>query len=91
MCIIKQFLSIKNFIFCLAGILYFSSCAFGLDETSAKAQALAHYTMGLSHDWNGLPDQALAEYEKASQLDPNNYVVHLKLGVAYARAEKIEN
>ena len=74
----------KVIAFCLLGLFYFSHQGFALDEANAKAQALAHYTMGLSHDWNGLPDEALAEYEKAVGLDPNNYVIHLKLGVACA-------
>jgi len=87
---IKQKIFFKAFSVCMFGFFCFCFQASALDEAGAKAQALAHYTMGLSHDWNDLPDQALLEYEKAVQLDPNNYVIHLKLGVAYARSKKLD-
>lgn len=52
----------------------------------AAALSVAHYLMGLIHDWNGDTDLAIEEFERAKKTDGENYIIRLKLGANYARA-----
>lgn len=47
-----------------------------------------HYNRGLAQSLKGKYDQALAEYEKALQYNPNAYQVHYNAGVAYVRLKQ---
>ncbi len=59
-------------------------------KPDVKALSVSHYLMGLMHDWNGRLQDAITEYEKASQKDPKSATIHLKLGADYARAGKFD-
>ena len=59
--------------------------AFFYQERISTAKALAHYATGQVYDLLGLTNQAVLEYEKASQYDEGSYLIELRLGVDYAR------
>ncbi len=59
-------------------------CAFA-EEEEDFVETLSHYTMGVIHEYDGRVTSAIAEFEKAVEIDPESYVIHLKLGIDYAR------
>ncbi|MDD3374567.1 MAG: tetratricopeptide repeat protein [Candidatus Omnitrophica bacterium] len=83
----RIFIWISIFGLCMAGFL---SPAIAVESRDAKARALAHYTMGLIHDWNGSVDEAIEEYQKSIRIEQDNYATHLKLGSNYGRVGDFE-
>jgi tetratricopeptide (TPR) repeat protein len=51
---------------------------------SRKDIAIAHYNRGTAYDNKGQYDRAIADYDKASQLNPRDADVYLNRGNAYA-------
>lgn len=84
-----QNIFLKAFAFWLMGFFSFSAPCLAV-EKNPKAQALAHYTMGLLDEWNEVEGQGLGEYQKALALDPDNYAIHLRLGVGYGRLGQLD-
>ncbi len=80
---------LKACAFWLGGALFFSSPGFSA-ERNVKAEALAHYTMGLLNEWNETEDQGLEEYQKAATLDPDNYTIRLRLGIGYGKSGQLD-
>jgi len=58
---------------------------FAASEKEVSAQSLSHYMMGLIYDGQDNPQKAIEEYTKTQKLDSDNYLVHLRLGIDYAR------
>lgn len=80
---------LKACAFWLGGVFFFSSPCFSA-ERNIKAEALAHYTMGLLNEWNETEDQGLEEYQKAATLDPDNYTIRLRLGIGYGKLGQLD-
>ncbi|OGX09659.1 MAG: hypothetical protein A2Y06_04445 [Omnitrophica WOR_2 bacterium GWA2_37_7] len=59
--------------------------AFAFQERVSTARGLSHYAVGQMYDLLGLTENAILEYEKASQFDDTSYLIHLRLGTDYAR------
>ncbi len=53
------------------------------------AKSLAHYIIGLMYDWLDMTEEAIEEFQEAVRYDPENYIIHLRLGADYARTNKI--
>jgi tetratricopeptide (TPR) repeat protein len=56
-----------------------------------RSKSLAHYMMGVTYDLYDLSAQALAEYEKAALLDPDNATTRLRLGAGYAKLGRLDD
>ena len=71
----------------LGCVMAVTVCAYSEEPSSydAKAQCLAHYTMGVVYDMYGMTEEATRKYEEAASLDSSSYVIRLKLGANYAR------
>lgn len=65
-------------------ILGFSSCA------NKEEQAEKHFRQGFSHQDQGDLDQAIEEYKRAVELNPNHLKAYMNLGVVYMRQEKYD-
>ena len=63
--------------------------AFIDEDRISRSKALAHYIMGQVFDLNGQSSQAVEEYKAAADFDEANYWVHLRLGLSYARMNKL--
>jgi tetratricopeptide (TPR) repeat protein len=50
---------------------------------STRNRAIAYANRGLAYDQKGDHDRAIADYDQAIRLDPNNAVVHFQRGYAY--------
>ncbi|HOW35601.1 MAG TPA: tetratricopeptide repeat protein [Candidatus Omnitrophota bacterium] len=85
----------KNILSLGLGVCLFS-CFFVSEARAAEtvadhasfARGLAHYVIGLMHDWEGATEWAVEEYAKASEFDRASYAVRLRLGSDYARLNK---
>ena len=92
----RKTINFFNF-FLLVGILSFPAAkahAFAYEEKIATSQSLAHYAMGQVYDFLGFTEPASLEYKQALLFDGSSYLIHLRLGAAYARlgmfAEAVE-
>ena len=65
-------------------IFGFLSCA------NKEEKAEKHFRQGFSHQDQGSLDQAIEEYKKAVELNPNHLKAHMNLGAAYMRQEKYD-
>ncbi|MCD4780761.1 MAG: tetratricopeptide repeat protein [Candidatus Omnitrophica bacterium] len=67
-----------------------SSEAFLYQEKLATSKSVAHYAMGQVYDLLGLTKWAILEYEAAAKFDDSSYLIHLRLGVDYARLNMLK-
>ncbi len=86
-----RFEDIKNgcILVLLILLIGFTKPSWASQDQINLAQSISHYTMGVVNDLNGLTEEALSEYQKAAQLDSQNYVIQLHLGMDYARVGKL--
>lgn len=70
--------------------VYSSGVYAGNQGVQAKAEALAHYIMAVSYDFNSQPGLALKEYERAAKLNSREPMPHLRLARYYLRAGKLD-
>src|SRR5262252_4789018 len=54
-------------------------------QTNAKAQAYYHFSKGRLLDDQGQPSQAIDEFKKALELDPNNSLIYSEMAESYLR------
>src|SRR5215831_8793860 len=54
-------------------------------QTNARAQAYYHFSRGRLLDDQGQPSQAIEEYKKALELDPNNSLIYSEMAESYLR------
>lgn len=75
----------------LSGVL---SADFGhaavIEPKVSTAKSLAHYMMGQVYDFLGLTKRAALEYQQAAQYDGSVYLIHLRLGAAFARLNMLD-
>ena len=60
-------------------------------DQEVLARSLSHYIMGMNHDLGELTEEAIQEYKEALSLDPDNYAIHLHLGIDYARLGQLSD
>lgn len=65
-------------------IFGFLSCA------NKEKQAEKHFRQGFTYQDQGELDEAIEEYKKAVELNPNHLKAHMNLGAAYMRQEKYD-
>ncbi len=68
-----------------AYVLRFSGISPRVDR---EARGLAQYILGVRSEVLDNLDESIAHYEQSVQSDPENYIVHLRLGSNYARANR---
>ncbi len=61
----------------------------GASNTKKASLAYSYYMMGLLFDFEGQAQEALKEYLKAAKLEPDNSEIHLRIGAAYTKLNKI--
>src|SRR5215510_2108691 len=54
-------------------------------QTNARAQAYYHFSRARLLDDQGQPGQAIEEYKKALELDPNNSLIYSEMAESYLR------
>src|SRR6516164_7880373 len=57
-------------------------------QTNARAQAYYHFSKGRLLDDQGQTNQAIDEYKKALELDPNNSLIYSEMAETYIRNNK---
>ena len=60
------------------------------DEIKKRIEAHTHFMVGLGHDQNGEPNQALEEYEKTLVLDPGNEDLATELSRRHLQRKEYE-
>ena len=81
-----------HWVFCWWLILFFVggiNC-FAASEKEQTARSLSHYMKGLIYDWQDNTQKAIAEYQESQVHDADSFASHLRLGVDYARTNKVE-
>ena len=75
----------------LALLLVFAVAVTGLaqGQTNARAQAYYHFSRARLLDDQGQANQAIDEYKKALELDPNNSLIISEMGESYLRNNKL--
>src|SRR5438874_1041751 len=75
----------------LALLLVFAVAVTGLaqGQTNARAQAYYHFSKARLLDDQGQANQAIDEYKKALELDPNNSLIFSEMGESYLRNNKL--
>ena len=54
-------------------------------QTNARAQAYYHFSKGRLLDDQGQSTQAIDEYKKALEIDPNNSLIYSEMAESYLR------
>lgn len=57
----------------------------------ARAEAFAHYSRGLSLEWEGRLDEAVAAFREAADRDPENERLCRHLAAAYIRRNRVDD
>src|SRR5438093_8641104 len=75
----------------LALLLVFAVAVTGLaqGQTNARAQAYYHFSKARMLDDQGQAAQAIEEYKKALDLDPNNSLIFSEMGESYLRNNRL--
>src|SRR5215467_842261 len=58
-------------------------------ETNARAQAYYHFSKGRLLDDQGQPSQAIDEFKKALEIDPNNSLIYSEMAESYLRNNRV--
>ncbi|HEY2379534.1 MAG TPA: tetratricopeptide repeat protein [Terriglobia bacterium] len=60
-------------------------------QTNARAQAYYHFSKGRLLDDQGQTTQAIDEYKKALELDPNNSLIYSEMAESYLRNNRVRD
>jgi tetratricopeptide (TPR) repeat protein len=66
----------------------FAATSLAQGQTNARAQAYYHFSKGRLLDDQGQTNQAIDEYKKALELDPNNSLIYSEMAETYLRNNK---
>src|SRR5436309_15877090 len=66
-------------------VLVFAANIFAQGQTNTRAQAYYHFSKARLLDDEGQANQAVDEYKKALELDPNNSMIYSELAESYLR------
>jgi len=58
-------------------------------QTNARAQAYYHFSRARLLDDQGQPGQAIEEYKKALEIDPNNSLIYSEMAESYLRNNRV--
>src|SRR5215469_14484764 len=58
-------------------------------QTNARAQAYYHFSKGRLLDDQGQASQAIDEYKKALEIDPNNSLIYSEMAESYLRNNRL--
>src|SRR5436305_8498080 len=67
----------------------FAIAGFAQAQTNARAQAYYHFSKARLLDDQGQANQAIDEYKKALELEPNNSLIFSEMAESYARNNKL--
>src|SRR5262245_28048508 len=62
---------------------------FAQGQTNTRAQAYYHFSKARLLDDQGQANQAIDEYKKALELDPNNSLIYSEMAESYLRNNKL--
>src|SRR5437762_8396626 len=62
---------------------------FGQAQNKARAEAYYHFSKARLLDDQGQPTQAIDEFKKALELDPNNSLIYSEMAESYLRNNKL--
>ncbi|HLH32665.1 MAG TPA: tetratricopeptide repeat protein [Terriglobia bacterium] len=66
----------------------FAATSLAQGQTNARAQAYYHFSKGRLLDDQGQTNQAIDEFKKALELDPNNSLIYSEMAESYLRNNK---
>ena len=66
----------------------FAATGLAQGQTNVRAQAYYHFSKGRLLDDQGQTNQAIDEYKKALELDPNNSLIYSEMAETYLRNNK---
>jgi tetratricopeptide (TPR) repeat protein len=67
----------------------FAICSFAQRQSDARSQAYYHFSKARLLDDQGKASEAIDEYKKALELEPNNSLIYTEMADSYARNNKI--
>src|ERR1700756_6080048 len=62
---------------------------FGQAKTNSREEAYYHFSKGRLLDDQGQPAQAVEEYRKALEQDPNNSLIYSEMAASYLRNNRL--
>src|SRR6266566_7580864 len=69
--------------------LAFGTTGFGQAKTNPREDAYYHFSKGRLLDDQGQPGQAVEEYQKALEQDPNNSLIYSEMAASYLRNNRL--
>src|SRR5262249_4744173 len=79
----------NKFLFGLVLIPALAVPALAQGQTNARAQAYYHFSKGRLLDDQGQASQAIDEYKKALEIDPNNSLIYSEMAESYLRNNRL--
>src|SRR5438874_10555624 len=70
-------------------VLVFAANILAQGQTNTRAQAYYHFSKARLLDDQGQANQAIDEYKKALDLEPNNSLIYSEMAESYARNNKL--
>jgi tetratricopeptide (TPR) repeat protein len=81
----------KKYLLVLALALAFATTGFTQAKTDARSEAYYHFSKGRLLDDQGQPGQAIDEFKKALELDPNNSLILSEMAESYLRNNRVRD
>src|SRR5437868_12012724 len=78
-----------KFLLVLLLVLATALTGFGQSQTNARAQAYYHFSKARLLDDQGQASQAIDEYKKALELDPNNSLIYSEMAESYLKNNRV--
>ena len=79
----------NKYLLVLLLVLAVATTGFAQGQTNARAQAYYHFSRARLLDDKGQANQAIDEYKKALELEPNNSLIHSEMAESYLRNNKL--
>src|SRR2546428_1835888 len=78
-----------KYVLVLLLVLGTATTAFAQSRNNARAQAYYHFSKARLLDEQGQASQAIEEYKRALQLDPNNSLIYSEMAESYLRNNRL--
>src|SRR5215467_15094721 len=79
----------NRYVLVLMLMVAFGTTGFAQAKTTAREQAYYHFSKGRLLDDQGQPAQAVEEYQKALEQDPNNSLIYSEMASSYLRNNRL--
>ena len=79
----------NKYLLVLVFALASGTMGFGQAKTNAREEAYYHFSKGRMLDDQGQPAQAVEEYQKALEQDPNNSLIYSEMAASYLRNNRL--